>query len=78
VISIDCLDSNSSCDTHVQSQKLSMSKSMFKSYWIIDASTIKCTELSTAQAGASGREGCCTFALFIMYRHNQTESAILL
>jgi hypothetical protein len=26
----------------------------------MDASTIKCWELSTAQAGARGREGCCT------------------
>jgi hypothetical protein len=49
----------------------------FWSFGIIDASTIKCLELSTAQAGAMGREGCCTYSLFLMYRLNQTESAIL-
>jgi hypothetical protein len=31
--------------------------------------------LSTAQAGARGREGCCTYSLSLMYRLNQTESA---
>jgi hypothetical protein len=30
------------------------------SFGIIDASTIKCWELKTAQAGAAGCEGCCT------------------
>jgi hypothetical protein len=49
----------------------------FWSFGIIDASTIKCWELSTAQAGARGREGCCTDTLSLMYRLNQTESAIL-
>jgi hypothetical protein len=33
---------------------------------------------STAQAGARGRDGCCTYSLSLMYRLNQTESAILL
>jgi hypothetical protein len=50
----------------------------FWSFGIIDASTIKCWELSTAQAGARGREGCCTYSLSLMYRLNQTDSAILL
>jgi hypothetical protein len=35
----------------------------FWSFGIIDASTIKCWELSTAQAGVRGREGCCTYSL---------------
>jgi hypothetical protein len=43
-----------------------------------DASTIKCWELSTAPASARGREGCCTYSVSLMYRLNQTESAILL
>jgi hypothetical protein len=34
--------------------------------------------VSTAQAGARGREGCCTYSLSLMYRLNQTESAILM
>jgi hypothetical protein len=34
--------------------------------------------LSTAHADARGREGCCTYSLSLMYRLNQTESAILL
>jgi hypothetical protein len=34
--------------------------------------------LSTAEADARGPEGCCTFLLSLMYRLNQTESAILL
>jgi hypothetical protein len=36
---------------------------IFWSFGIIDVSTIKCWELSTAQAGARGREGCCIFSL---------------
>jgi hypothetical protein len=35
----------------------------FWSFGIIDASTIKCWKLSTAQAGARGRVGCCTIHL---------------
>jgi hypothetical protein len=50
----------------------------FWSFGIIDASTIECWELSTAQAGARGREGCCTYSASLMYRLNQTDSAILL
>jgi hypothetical protein len=48
------------------------------SFEIIDTNTIKCWELSTAQAGARGREGCCTYSLSLMFRLNQTESAILM
>jgi hypothetical protein len=51
---------------------------LFWSFGIIDASTIKCWELSTAQAGARGREGCSTYSLSLLYRLNQTESAILM
>jgi hypothetical protein len=51
---------------------------IFLSFGIIDASTIKCWDLSTAKAGARGREGCYKFSLSLMYRLNQTESAILL
>jgi hypothetical protein len=51
---------------------------IFWSFGIIDANTIKCWELSTAQAGARGREGCCTYSLSLMNRLNQTESAILM
>jgi hypothetical protein len=47
-------------------------------FGIIDTSTNKCWELSTAQAGARGREGCCTYSLSLMYRLNQTESAIFM
>jgi hypothetical protein len=47
-----------------------------ESFGIFDASTIKCWELSTAQAGASGSEG--YYKLFLMYRLNQTESAIFM
>jgi hypothetical protein len=45
----------------------------FWSFGIIDASTIKCWELSTAQAGARGREGCCMCSLSLMYRLKQTR-----
>jgi hypothetical protein len=51
---------------------------IFWSFGIINANTINCWELSTAQAGARGREGCCTYSLSLMYRLNQTESAILM
>jgi hypothetical protein len=50
----------------------------FWSFGIIDTCTIKCWELSTAQAGSRGREGCCTYSLSLMYRLNQTESAIFM
>jgi hypothetical protein len=40
----------------------------FWSFGIIGASIIKCWELSTAQAGARAREGCCTFSLSLMHR----------
>jgi hypothetical protein len=40
----------------------------FWSFGIIDTSTIKCWELSTAQVGARGREGCCTYSLSFIYR----------
>jgi hypothetical protein len=50
----------------------------FWSFGIIDASGIKCWELSTVQAGARGREGCCTCSFSLMYRLNKTESAILM
>jgi hypothetical protein len=33
--------------------------------------------LSTAQAGARGREGCCTYSLFLMYRLNQPSLKFL-
>jgi hypothetical protein len=33
-------------------------------------------ELSTAQAGDRGREGCCTYSISLMYALNQTECAI--
>jgi hypothetical protein len=45
-------------------------------YWsfrIIYTSTIKCWELSTAQAGAKGREGCCTYSLSLMYSLTQSN-----
>jgi hypothetical protein len=48
----------------------------FWSFGIIDASIIKCWELSTTQAGARGHVGCCTYLLSLKYRLNQTESAI--
>jgi hypothetical protein len=48
----------------------------FWSFGIIDASTFKCWALSTAQAGARGLGRCCTYSLSLMYRLNQTESAI--
>jgi hypothetical protein len=51
---------------------------IFWSFGIIDGNTIQCWELSTAQAGARGREGCCTYSLSLMYRLNKTESAILM
>jgi hypothetical protein len=35
-------------------------------------------DLKTAQAGARGQEGCCTYSLSLMSRLNQTDSAILL
>jgi hypothetical protein len=44
----------------------------FWSFGIINSSTIKCLELSTAQASARGREGCCTYSLSLMYRLKQT------
>jgi hypothetical protein len=50
----------------------------FWSFGIIDASTTRYWELSTAQAGARGREGCFTYSYSLMYRLNQTESAILI
>jgi hypothetical protein len=40
--------------------------------------TFKCWELSTAQVGPRGREGCCTYSLSLKYRLNQTESAIVM
>jgi hypothetical protein len=49
----------------------------FWSFGIIDASAVKCWELSTTQAGGKGREGCCPYSLSLMSRLNQTRSAIL-
>jgi hypothetical protein len=44
----------------------------------VQASTIKCSELSNAQAVDWGREGCYTYSFFLMYRLNQTEFAIFM
>jgi hypothetical protein len=44
----------------------------FLSFGIIDSRTFKGWKLSTTQAGARGREGCCTFSLSHMYKLNQT------
>jgi hypothetical protein len=49
----------------------------FWSLGIIDANIFHCWELSTAQAGARERKGCCTYSSIVMYILNQTESAIL-
>jgi hypothetical protein len=46
---------------------------LFWSFGIIDASTIKCWELSNAHAGARGRGGRCLYSFSLMYRLNQTE-----
>jgi hypothetical protein len=50
----------------------------FCSFEIIVASTIKCKKFSTAQVCARGHEGCCTYSLSLMFRLNQTESAIFM
>jgi hypothetical protein len=47
-------------------------------FGIIDTSTIKCWVLSAAQAGARGRQGCRSYSLSLMYRLDQTESAIFM
>jgi hypothetical protein len=49
----------------------------FWSFGIINDSTIECWELSTAQAGARGREEWCSYSLALMYRLNQTESVVI-
>jgi hypothetical protein len=52
--------------THLQSQKHKGGRfSSFAPYQIKYV-----LELSTAQAGARGCEGCCTYSLFFMYRLN--------
>jgi uncharacterized membrane protein len=50
----------------------------FLVHGIIDVSTISCWELSSTKAGNRGLEVCCTYSLYLMYKLNQTESAIFI
>jgi hypothetical protein len=79
----NCVLHNSRCQVPCGSRKKLLRTSLqccyiFWSFRIINANTIKCWELSTAQAGARRREGCCTYSLSFMYRLNQTESAMFM